>query len=372
MAPVNEGRIGPVEAVSLTVVYIVAKIFITFPATMVNLGLSAAWVIVVFATLFSIAAFLPIALLMDRFPGRSIVEAGEEAVGPFFNVLFCLGYLSFFMPVEAMVLRQFAERALTVVIPELPISVAIFGIVLGCIVAAYMGLEAIARGTRISFIFVGVLFLIVLVLTSPYWDITNIFPVLGPGPGEIITNSFFKMSVFAEVLILAIIYPNIKIPQGWNMWKLGLTSLAISGLILFITVFFYQLTFSVQVAREIPLPTLEMSRLIYFGRFVQRLEPLFLPMWGLAALLKLSIGFYAMLALITRYLKLPYYRPFILPLAVLTMAVAFFPPNVIIALMVDEDIIRVWGWVPAFGLPLILLSIALLRGKGVKPSEKNA
>ena len=368
---INKERIGPIEAVSLAVVFISAKVFLTYPAFMVNLGLSAAWMVILVAVFFSLLAFLPLAFLMDKYPGKSIIEIGEELVGPYLNILFTLGYLSFLLAVESMVLRQFAERALTVSIPQLPISVAMSGLLLGAVAACYMGLEAIARSTRISFIFIGILLGLVIISTFPYWSLNNMAPLWGPGLAEVMGSGIMKISLTSEIFLLAIIYPSINLNQNWNMWKLGSYSLIIAGVILIITVVTYLLTFPVPVAKEIPLPTFEMARLIYFGRFLQRLEPIFLPMWALAALLKMTIGIYAMLSLTTGLLKLPYYRPFILPLAIITISVAFIPSNVSTALMVDEKIIRTWGWVPTFGLPIILLGVATWRRKGMNPADET-
>ena len=364
---IDKERIGVGEAVVLAVVFVVAKVFLTFPASMVNLGLSSAWLVTLIAMVSSILAFIPIVLLMYRFPEKSIVEVGEYLVGPYANTAFFLGYLAFIVAVESMVLRQFAERAITVSNPELPISVAMVGMVLGAAVACYLGLESIARSARIAFIFVGGLFFLVVAATYPYWKVNNLFPYLGPGVLQIMSGGIARISIASEIFLLAIIYPSIKISRSFSIWRLSSTSLVISGIILVVTVFTYQLAFPVPVAQEIPLPTFEMARLISFGRFVQRLEPIFLPMWGLAALLKLTIGLYAMLALITSFLKLPYYRPFILPLAVITMSLAFIPPNVSTALMIDETVIRTWGWIPTFALPVILLAVATWRRKGLKP-----
>jgi spore germination protein (amino acid permease) len=370
MAIKNE-RIGPVEAVSLAVVFIAAKIYLTFPALMVSLGLSAAWMVVLLAVLISLPAFLPVAVLMDKYPGKSIIEIGEELVGPYLNTVFVLGYLAFLLAVESMVLRQFAERILMVSIPDLPISMAMSGMVLGTVMACFFGLEAIARSTRISSVFIGILLVLVLVATSPYWSLNNLAPIWGPGLAEVMGSGIMKLSLTSEIFLLAIIYPSINSKGTWNMWKLGSHSLIIAGLILVTTVITFMLTFPVMVAREISLPTFEMARLIYFGPFVQRLEPVFIPMWALAALLKLTIGMYAMLSLLTGLLKLPYYRPLILPLAIIIISVAFIPPNVTTAVMIDEGIIRTWGWVPTFGLPVILLAVSIWRRKETDSGGKK-
>ncbi|MCF8010766.1 MAG: spore germination protein [Clostridiales bacterium] len=370
MTIVNEGRIGVGEAIFITVVFIIAKIFLTFPAYMVYLGDSAAWMVMLLGIVLSLFAFLPLIYLLNRFPGRTIVEVGNELVGPYINLFFCLGYLFFLLAVESMVARQFAERALTVAIPDLPVSIAIIGLLFGAVLATYFGLESIGRSTRISFYIVGLMFVLVIILTNQYWETNNLFPVLGLGADNILTGGLLSVSSFYEIFVIAVIYPAIKNSNS-KILRYGITSLVISGVIMLLTVLAFILVFPPVLGKEMSLPTFEMARLISYGGFFERMEVVFLPMWGIAALLKLTIGLYAIVAIITRMLRLPYYRPFILPSAVIIISLSLIPSNVSTALYVDEKIIRVWGWIPTFALPAILLIIAILRRKGRVLNEKT-
>lgn len=356
----SEGRVDGREAATLVLAATVTEAFLTFPAALVDEGYTAAWMILLVAVLTGALAFLPMAALMEKFPGKSIVEVGEELLGPWLNSLFVLAYLAFFLVTTASILRQYAERTVTVTVPQLPISAAMIALLVGAAVASSLGLEAMARSARLMLYFNLAVVFLVMVLPYPFWNPAYLFPLWGAGMQKILTAGLLRSSVMGEVLLLALILPALKQPfiRGPGLW-----SILVAGLVLVPGQLALQVTFPVPVLREMILPSFELSKLIYFGRFVQRLEPVFMPLWAVTGLFKVSIGLYACSALITRALKLPYRRPFTLPLAIIIMALAFIPANVTEAVWVDLYVVHRYAWLPAFVLPALLWAAALFRGK---------
>lgn len=362
---VNEGKISWQEATAMVIIVILAEVFLTFPAFLVDQVQTAAWMTMLVATAMGLLTFLLVAFLMERFPGKSIVEAGEELVGPVLNILFCLIYLGFFLLTTAVILRQYAERILTVGIPELPISVVMACMLIGSVGACYFGLEAIARSTWLLVFFICFTLLLTNFLTFPYWKLDYLFPLGGPGWGKIIEEGVIRNSIMGESFLLAVIAPALK---NSSLRRPGLGGIAIGGLLMTVILITMQVTFGVSVLREMSLPSFEMSRLIYFGRFIQRVEAAFIPVWALIGMLKVSIGSYITGLIITRMLKLPYYRPFILPVALLIFSVAFIPTNVSETVWLDLNVVRIWGWIPVYFLPIVLLVVAVITKK---PGKKR-
>jgi len=344
----------------LVTMALITELFLTFPALLAYEGRTAAWLVLLVATLVAAIAFLPTAILLERYRDKSIIEIGEELLGPIGNAFFTIIIFLFFLVITSLILRQYAERTITVSLNNLPLSVAMVMLLVGAAVACYLGLDAINRSVWIVGFIIIFLLLLVQLLPFPYWQTDYLFPLGGPGLKEILFEGLKRSSLFSEVLLLAVIYPSL--PKS-SARPVGLTGLFLSGLIMAFTIFTTQLVFPVPVFQEMSLPTFETSRLIYFGRFVQRLESVFVPLWVLACLIKVSLGCYLMCFILTRWLKLPYYRPFILPVVVITMAIAFIPANINEAVWVDTQIVRAFGAIPAFGLPALLLPFAFWRRK---------
>lgn len=363
---VGEEKISSNEAIVLTVIFISTKVFLIMPAVMADLGASAGWMIIIVATVTALIGFLPLAALLEKFPGKSIIEIGEELVGPVINTLFSLVYLALFLAITSLVLRQFSERVLTAFIPEMPLSVSAIILLGGMIVAGYLGIAVIGRVTMLVLLFLIVALAIMLLLPYPFWEVDYLFPFWGSGIKRILESGLLKSSIFGEVFILALISPSLN---NTDVRKIGLWSIAISGLVMVIVEIIFLMVFSMPVASEITLPIYQMNSLIYLGRFVQRLEVIFIPLWYLVALLKLSIGLYGIVVIVTRMLRLPYHQPLVFPLSIIVVALAFWPPNVAATIQPSQDVIGNYSWAPVFVLPGILFLLYKLR-KEKRP--KNA
>src|SRR5687768_528851 len=78
---IKEGKFGLFEAICLTTLVIVPKIFYTKPMAITkDLG-TAAWYGTLIACITSIIFFMLLYLLMKRFPGKNLVEVFEASLG---------------------------------------------------------------------------------------------------------------------------------------------------------------------------------------------------------------------------------------------------------------------------------------------------
>ena len=361
---IDEGKITNQEALTMAVVITVTELFLTFMAELVSVGQTGTWQILLLSAVFAGAFYLPAAALMEGYPGKSLVEVGEELAGPYLNGLFVFIYLVICLGSSALVIRQYAERVLTISIPELPVSVAVAVMYLGSLVACHLGLEAMARSSFFIIYFIGFTVLLASVLTYPYWCFDYLFPLAGPGVGKVVKEGVFRSSLMCGVpLFLGLIFPSLKKPA---IRLAGLGAFAIGGLTMSLTMLAMLMTFGVSALQEMVLPTYEMTRLIYFGRFLQRLESIFVPVWALLGMMYVAFGTYVGSIALTRYLRLPYHRPFLLPVAVLTYALALLPANAAQTFWLDFHLLRAYGFLPAFFLPALLFGLDRLKKKGMR------
>jgi len=358
---IKDGHIGWREAVALTITFTSIKVLLAFPRMMAKLGLSAGWMIPVIATVLGLLGFGLIAALIKRFPGQSIIEVSEAVAGKFFGAIFSLSFFVFFFYMTVVVLRQFAETVIATTLPQTPISVVTAIFLMAVVYAVYMGIETIARGNWLLFPFMLIGYATILVGVLPYFSSDNFFPLLGTGPADILKYGMLKSSLLGEVLVLAVIYPAIRERDKFN--RIGLMGLVVSGLAMTLAVVVLIGTFSPLGARNGAIyPLFQLARLISFGRFVQRIEALFIFVWIFAGLVEISLSLYASAVTLARTLKLPVYRPLVFPLALLAYSLSFLPPDFVTAMRLETEVLRNYGWSIAFVLPGILLLLARLRG----------
>lgn len=363
MTEIKDGHIGWREATALLITFTAIKVLLAFPRMMAKLGLAAGWMIPVIAMALGLLGFGLIAALMKRFPGKSIVEVSELVAGKFFGTIISMCFFGFFFYLTVVVLRQFAETVIVTSLPRTPISVVTAIFLMAVVYAAYLGIETISRGNWLLFPFMLVGFVTILAGVLPYFELDYFFPVLGTGATSVLKAGILKSSLFGEVLILAVIYPAIRNREKFN--HIGIMSITVSGVAMTLAVVVLIGVFSPIGARDgAAFPLFQLARLIFFGRFVQRIEALFIFVWIFAGLIEISLSLYASAVILARILKLPVFRPLIFPLALLAYCLSFVPPDYVTATKMETDVLRNYGWSITFVLPGLLLLLARLRGMG--------
>ncbi|MFZ5814249.1 MAG: GerAB/ArcD/ProY family transporter, partial [Bacillota bacterium] len=174
-----------------------------------------------------------------------------------------------------------------------------------------------------------------------------------------------KTSLLGEILLIGIVGNRFRSQKdlaqvGW--WTLGL-----STLLLLATVVVYLYVFPYPAASRVSFPLLEISRVIVTGRWLQRVETIFLIIWVLAGALKLMAGLYGAAKALGQVMQLATTRLLVMPLAALAYSLAFLPSSLPEAVQWDANLLRNYGWVISLALPgLTWLVSAVKTGDGEK------
>lgn len=359
-------KIGQSEAIALLVTAISTKVLLGYPAVMVNYGGEAAWMIIIFSGLITLGFFLLITKFIALFPEQSLPAAAEEVVGPYLGGLIVLIILSNWVFSVALTLRIFSETMLIVALPETPLSVIVVTLLLSAGIAAYLGFNTIARASYLAFPFTAGSILLMLLLTYPQWEFDYLFPLFGTGLDQILKYGALRSSDFRELNLL-FFFPLLFYPK--QIRSIGMASVIISTAIFFLVVITYLLSFPSTIENEPYLPLYMMARSVYLGRFIQRIELLFALFWVVSGLLWISLGFYGAAFLISQWLKLPDYRPLLLPVGILIFALAFLPANLPDASIWSNELTGNISFLPNFTIIPLLLIIAKIRRKGNTANE---
>lgn len=332
--------IGTREATAIGTIILLAKAFLPFFVFLVHEGMSATWLVVLLQIPIAVVGVLVLTWLLQRHPGRTFVEIGDELVGPAVSLFFSILIVVYLLALVGFELRQFSEFLLTAFLVTTPISVVAMAFLLAMAIVAWLGIDIAARLAWLFFFpFLGAMALL-LAMTGNLWAVHGLFPVLGPGPGALVKTAFTTLGVGSEVVLLAVIAPFLAVRA---IRPVGLASVLIAGFVVLLIMLVALLTFPFPITRELTLSVFEVSRAIDIGRFLVRLETLFMPLWMLTGLIAMTAGLYAAAAVTARALKMPYYRPFVFPMAVLVLAVSFLFPNLPEAMESAYRLLIVWS-----------------------------
>lgn len=71
-----------------------------------------------------------------------------------------------------------------------------------------------------------------------------------------------------------------------------------------------------------------------------------------------TVGLYFIAYLFQKTFRLKYHKPLIFPFGVLIFTLSLLPDNLLDTVLLETEIIREYGWILAFVMPILLLLIS--------------
>lgn len=368
---IKEGTFGTREAVTAISLAIVTKVLYTSATVMVQLAGNAAWYMTLFSCAVSLIFFLLLCQLMKRFPENNITEIFELVLGKFIGKALSIVFVAYFLFYNGSTLREFLEMIKAYNLPHTPTSLIMLTFLAVCMIGVIKGLESIIRVSYVVFYFVifGILFLYL--LGTQNYNAGYLFPLGGYGVVNTMKVGVMRSSAYAEIFWLAILAKSV---HGYrNFKKIGVLSLIISGVIISLSLLCYVLTFGYNLGQESLSGIFQLSRQIYFNRFLQRVESVFLFTWVISSLVTITLSLYITISLFCKAFNIKEHGPLSIPFAILTYCVAILPSSLSEVIQVNMVIIRQYSGALVYGVPLIVLLVAFIRGKkGERIDAKKA
>jgi spore germination protein KB len=320
----KDSKLGYRETLTLLIIIISCKIFLSFPRNMAVMGDSAAWLIILLSGGFSMAAFLIIRLLLRKYPDDNIFNIARKTVGKYLGLGLNLLIFLYFLTISSLLIREFAESFILAILPRTPISVIAICFLLLSIYGVLLGVETLSRLAWFFGPYLLIGLIIILAFSKPA-DIQLLLPLLGPGPLPVLKNSIVNLSSFSEILLLTVIAPLVR--DRKKIGEIGILSLAISTLILSGLTVIVLLTFNYTGMTDLSFPVFQLTRLISIGEFIQRVESAFVFLWFLTAVIGMSGLFYGTVVSFSEAFEIRDHRPLIFPLAVLVFTLSMIPQS---------------------------------------------
>lgn len=359
---IKEGKFGPQEAIWLTTIAISAKVFYTSPATISGIVGTTGWYMTLISVSVATIGFTYIYMLLKRFPGKDLIEIFEITMGRLFGFIFSALLAMLMISIAAIRTREFSDVLKVYVLPLTSMSFILILFIGTVTILNILGLETIARLSKLIAYAMVTGFFIVIVLGQQNYNFHYIYPIFGYGIGKTVFHGVIRNSVYGEIIILAIFAPSL---QGIKyIKKAGYTSLALSGFFISIAVLAFILTFPYYVAMEVTSPMYELATLIDYGRFLQRVDPIFLFTMSISSIISVSAVFYAFVSIYCKMFRIQDTKPVILAASIITYAIAISQKSISDVTFGSVQSLRDYGGFIIFIPPLISLIAAKLRKKG--------
>jgi spore germination protein (amino acid permease) len=358
---VEQGKFGNEEAIAVLVIACMAKEFFTDPNIIVRKVGTAGWYMVLISAAVAAVGFTVMYFLLKRFPGKNVMEIYDAVFGR------CIGFVfSFFLAVvllfsAAMNLREYVEIIKIYVFPKTPPVYLIGSLAVTVVILSFIGLENIARYSKLAGCVMLAGFIILLLLASSFFRFYRVYPLLGYGLRNTLVQGFLRSSIYGEITLVAIFAKSLHRIE--DVRKVGYTSLIIAAALLFIMQLGLTLIFTYPFGKELTAPLYAVASLIHYGAFFQRVESLFLFIWNISTMIAIPLLFYMVLLIYSHLFKIDDLRPIIIPFPVILLTLSLIPSNIVELVQFYIKYLREFGWVVFYVLPSIALTVAALSQK---------
>jgi spore germination protein KB len=357
-------RSGAAFLVGLTMI---AKLLTPEPRMLAFKVGNAAWLVTFLSGLIALGGYWCLLTLLRRFPGKSLAIISQRALGRVAGAAATMAYICYFVYLGGIALREFVTSFRLAIMPRTPGSALMLVYIAIVLFVAVKGVETLARMAAYLTPIMLLLFAVTLFGPLRVMDYRGLFPILGLNAPETLLLLFPETSLYSEVLLLGVLAGMLRPSDlawvGHRTMLIGIVGQT-AGWIAIVTVFPYPMS------ARLSFPMLEVVRMIAIGEVLQRLEALFVLLWFFVAAFKLVLLVCSATHLFAETYGLPDYRLVVPAVALIMYTIAWMPADEVSLSWLDSSTLRVWSWPVSFGLPVLTLLVAALRGKrGASPGQ---
>lgn len=329
------------------------------------------WLAVLAGWILSFPVALIYVAIMQKFPGKNLVQINDLVYGPYLGKLLSAIYvLGFFLLITVQNLRYLGDFILTYIMPETPLVVITIMFTFICAWAVRSGIEVLARCSGILVVITSLIVVATFTLLLKDMKFTNFLPVLETPLKDFIQGTHAMVDIpFGETLTFLMIIPYLnKIKQARSSVLLGF----IIGGATLLTVTIRDIAVLGITTAIMAQPSFEAVRLIDIGKILTRLEIFVAIVLLVTLFLKVSVFYYASVLGTAQLFNLRSYLPLVLPVGILCIALTI--------MLADSTMEQVFvasdSWlfyiVPfEILLPSLTLVIAKIRGLSEKRGGKS-
>ena len=195
------------------------------PSVAAKFAKQDAWMTTGISTIPGIVVVLLVTELYRKFPGKTIIEYSQFILGDWIGKVVGVLYLFFFIHTNAIIIREFSELVLSMLMPRTPLIVFHLIFVILAAYAVHSGLEVIGRVLEFTFPWVLILYTALLLFGLEVAEFNKLFPMLENGIKPVLLGSITPSAWRGKVVLLAMYLPHLA--KSGNGRILGIWSMII-------------------------------------------------------------------------------------------------------------------------------------------------
>lgn len=340
---------------------------LSLPASLTKAAENDGWILCIISGALCIFFAYLMCYVGKKYSQYGLVGTLRKLFGKIVGTILALPLLIYFIFFASIEVRLFAETAKLYLLPSTPLEFIIVPLILLMTVLARNGVETIARFFETIMPFIFFLIFILIMVTVPNSDYSNIRPFLGTPLPKLIKGVGVSVFSYAGFEILLVIFPFLRTPKkSFKSSAVGLLLIIVCYVIVEIQCL---AKFGVKETQAFIYPTISLIRASQVpGGFIERLEGLLLALWVTSVfttLVSFAFGFSVICADLLNQKKQKHIISLILPII---YVLSLIGDSVVELFDLSDMIANTFGLYTIAFLPLLMFIFSLFK-KDVNKGE---
>nr|WP_301287918.1 endospore germination permease [Paenibacillus sp. MSJ-34] len=359
----NRVKISPYQLMVIVLLFTIGTSLLVIPSSLAYFAKQDGWIAAAVGGMTGLLIVWLFIAVGNLDPRLTLVQLNDKVFGKWIGKLISLLLVSsLIVAAPPAVLYYLSDFMVTQIIPATPIQSINIVYAVIAVIGVRLGIEVMARSAEILFPWVLLLFIVMVFCILPQTKLEYAQPVLETGVKQLwpAILTFLSIAIFPSITLLMIYPPSLNRPKAAQ--KAFYTGYVLGCLMMILIVVLCILALGPDLTERSLYPSYILARKISVGKFFQRIEAIMAFMWFISLYFRLTIFLYAIAIGIAQIFNLRDYRPLVIPLGLLTIALStIIYPNTIYATEWDTYTYIPYTFSIGFVYPLLLLGAASIR-----------
>ena len=270
-------------------------------------------------------------------------------------------YISFLLIVPMFVIKNFSENLQLIYFRTSPLIFIVLFFIVSSTIANKFSIKVLAKANLIIIPIVFISIIVILLSSIKNFSPQRVFPILGYGVNETFFKGLANLFSFSGIGYLLFLNPFIN--KTTEFKKISIISIIISGIYLFLSVtcILLSLAFTFKSGESFSLYLL--TRNLEYGRFIQRIDAVFILIWIISTISYISIAIYFCIYIFKKLTKICDSSSMNYTVNLFILTLLILPGNFATINNLIGKIFKFSSLILIFGLSIIILILANLKLK---------
>ncbi len=283
----NTSFIGRWEASCLILNLMLYRLFTSLPRLFTVGSGTGAPLAAACSGVIAFAVIAALLFLYKKSGSQNIIELAQKGFGNAGRCIASIVLILYMLISSAFMLREFALLVRQLAFPSAPLWFTAMFFIIAALFAAIRGFDSIIR-THVVVVPVTIfLTLAVLVSVFGYAEADNLFPLLGNGIKPLLFDGIKGLLLYSDIVLLFLINP-FGGEKSKPHTKTALTAAGVGISLVTLLVLMFTATTAYPASLSVRFPIYQLLKMVYYGRFFQRIDAIYMLTAILSGMLYLS------------------------------------------------------------------------------------